>query len=353
MSQKNETAVLVLAFLITIGIVGGGLWWLANRGINLGIVTDSQSEDTDPDVNAPPLLSTESSGNFATVQDVPNGLFNYGGSTTWAPIRLAVDSAIQAARPEFRLRYVDPTGETPGSASGIRMLIDGRIAFAQSSRPLLDREIARAQQRGFGLSQIPVAIDGLAIAVNQNLDLSGLTIEQVRAIYTGKIANWNQLGGPNLSIVPLSRQISDGGTVEFFVQDILANQSFGSNVEFVADTTQALRRLAVTPGGIYYASAPEVVPQCTVKSLPIGRASGEFVPPYQEPFVPLSQCPRLRNRLNLEAFQTGDYPITRNLFVVVKQNGQTDEQAGNAYANFLLTGQGQELIEQTGFVRIR
>ncbi|AFZ29343.1 phosphate ABC transporter substrate-binding protein, PhoT family [Gloeocapsa sp. PCC 7428] len=353
MSQKNETAVLVLAFLITIGIVGGGLWWLTNRGINLGIVTDSQSEDTDPDANAPPLLSTESSSNFATVQDVPNGLFNYGGSTTWAPIRLAVDSAIQAARPEFRLRYVDPTGETPGSASGIRMLIDGRIAFAQSSRPLLDQEIARAQQRGFGLSQIPVAIDGLAIAVNPNLDLPGLTIEQVRAIYTGKIANWNQLGGPNLSIVPLSRQMSDGGTVEFFVQDILANQSLGSNVEFVADTTQALRRLAVTPGGIYYASAPEVVPQCTVKSLPIGRASGKFVPPYQEPFVPLSQCPRLRNRLNLEAFQTGDYPITRNLFVVVKQNGQTDEQAGNAYANFLLTGQGQELIEQTGFVRIR
>lgn len=353
MSQKNETAVLVLAFLITIGIVGGGLWWLTNRGINLGIVTDSQSEDTDPDANAPPLLSTESSSNFATVQDVPNGLFNYGGSTTWAPIRLAVDSAIQAARPEFRLRYVDPTGETPGSASGIRMLIDGRIAFAQSSRPLLDQEIARAQQRGFGLSQIPVAIDGLAIAVNPNLDLPGLTIEQVRAIYTGKIANWNQLGGPNLSIVPLSRQMSDGGTVEFFVQEILANQSLGSNVEFVADTTQALRRLAVTPGGIYYASAPEVVPQCTVKSLPIGRASGEFVPPYQEPFVPLSQCPRLRNRLNLEAFQTGDYPITRNLFVVVKQNGQTDEQAGNAYANFLLTGQGQELIEQTGFVRIR
>ncbi|PPS46016.1 PstS family phosphate ABC transporter substrate-binding protein [Chroococcidiopsis sp. TS-821] len=353
MSQKNETAVLVLTFLITVGIVGSGLWWFANRGINLGIFADSQSEDTGSDINAPPPRSTESTSNFATVQNVPNGLFNYGGSTTWAPIRLAVDSAIQAARPEFRLRYVDPTGETPGSASGIRMLIEGKIAFAQSSRPLLDREIARAQQRGFGLNQIPVAIDGLAIAVNPNLDIPGLTIEQVRAIYTGKIANWNQLGGPNLAILPLSRRMSDGGTVEFFVQDILANQSFGSNVELVTDTTQALRRLAVTPGGIYYASAPEVVPQCTVRALPIGRGSGDFVPPYQEPLVPVSQCPKLRNRLNLEAFQSGDYPITRNLFVVVKQNGQIDEQAGNAYANFLLTEQGQELIEQTGFVRIR
>jgi len=349
MSQKNETAVLVLALFITLAVIGGSLWWFANRSgidIDFSRITTPSEDD-----NSPPTVSD--STNFASVQNVPNGLFNYGGSTTWAPLRLAVDSAIQAARPEFRLRYVNPTSDTPGSASGIRMLIDGTIAFAQSSRPVLDQEIARAQQRGFGLKQTAVAIDGLAIAVNPNLDIPGLTIDQIRAIYTGKVTNWNQVGGPNLQILPFSRQISDGGTVEFFVQDILANQSFGSNVEFVSDTTQALRRLAVTPGGIYYASAPEVVPQCTIKSLPLGRGSGEFIPPYQEPFVPLSQCPSSRNSLNLEAFQTGQYPITRNLFVVIKQNGQSDEQAGDAYANFLLTTQGQELIEQTGFVRIR
>ena len=83
------------------------------------------------------------------------------------------------------------------------------------------------------------------------------------------------------------------------------------------------------------------------------RKLREFVPPYQEPFVPLSQSPQKRNQLNIEAFQAGQYPITRNLFLVVKQNGQIDEQAAEAYANFLLTGQGQELIAQTGFVRIR
>lgn len=124
-------------------------------------------------------------------------------------------------------------------------------------------------------------------------------------------------------------------------------------MEFVSTTTQALRKVADSPGGIYYASAPEVVPQCTIRSLPLGRQLGKFVPPYQEPFVPLSQCPGKRNQLNIEAFQTGQYPITRNLFVVVKQNGQIEQQAGEAYANFLLTGQGQQLISQSGFVRIR
>lgn len=361
MSQKNETAVLVLALLITAGLVGGGFWWFTRKaGIDLGGLTASKPDNPSPGIDntnntlPPPASPGESNGeNFASVQNVPSGLFNYGGSTSWAPIRLAINPVIQAARPEFRLRYVEPTSGSPSFGHGIRMLLDGRLAFAQSSRPLLDQEYNQAQQRGFGLKQIPIVIDGLAIAVNPNLDIPGITIDQLKSIYTGKITNWKQLGGPDLTIQPYSRPTSDGGTVELFVQDILGGQSFGSNVEFVSTTTQALQKLAKSPGGIYYASAPEVVPQCTIKPLPLGRKPGEFVPPYKEPLVPLSQCPVKRNQLNIEAFQAGQYPITRNLFVVVKQNGQTDEQVGEAYANFLLTGQGQELIAQTGFVRIR
>ncbi len=141
--------------------------------------------------------------------------------------------------------------------------------------------------------------------------------------------------------------------MELFVQDILGNQKFAANVQFVATTTQALQKLASSPGGIYYASAPEVIPQCTIKALPLGRRANELVAPYQEPFVPLSQCPSQRNQLNIEAFQSGTYPITRNLFAIVKQNGQIEQEAGEAYVNFLLSNQGQELIGQSGFVRIR
>jgi len=355
MSQKNETAVLVLALLITAGLVAGGFWWFTRRsGIDVGFLTGSQPNTTaNPNSKPQPSPDQANDSKFASVQNVPSGLFNYGGSTSWAPIRLTIDPAIQAARPEFRLRYVEPTGDTPGSSTGIRMLIDGRVAFTQSSRPIFDQELNRAQQRGFQLEQIPVAIDGLAIAVNPNLNIPGLTLEQLRSIYTGKITNWQQLGGPDLPIQPFSRPISDGGTVELFVQDNLGGQPFGPSVKFVSTTTQALRKVADSPGGIYYASAPEVVPQCTIKPLPLGRDLGKFVPPYQEPFVPLSQCPGKRNQLNIEAFQTGQYPITRNLFVIVKQNGQIEQQAGEAYANFLLTGQGQQLITQSSFVRIR
>lgn len=92
--------------------------------------------------------------------------------------------------------------------------------------------------------------------------------------------------------------------------------------------------------------------QCTVKPLPLG-GTNELVTPYQDPFVPLTQCPQKRNQLNVAAFQSGQYSITRRLFVIVKQDGQSDQQAGVAYANLLLTTQAQELITQAGFVSSR
>ena len=348
MSQKNEIPILVLSILITVGLIAGGFWWFTKKsGVNLNTINSGNS-------NTPQAASGKpSSGTFSLVKDVPTGLFNYGGSTSWAPIRLVVDSAIQAARPELRLRYVEPSNASPGSSTGIQSLIDGQLAFAQSSRPVLDQELSRAQQRGFSLKQIPVAIDGLAVAVNPNLNIPGITVEQLKSIYTGKINNWSQVGGPNIPIKPYSRRIVDGGTVELFVQDILGGQAFSSNVEFISTTTQALQKLAGSPGSIYYASAPEVIPQCSIKALPLGRTQGQYIAPYQEPSVLPSECPGKRNKLNIEAFQSGKYPITRNLFVVVKQNGQTEQQAGVAYANLLLTEQGQELINQAGFVKIR
>ncbi|NJP11142.1 MAG: PstS family phosphate ABC transporter substrate-binding protein [Leptolyngbyaceae cyanobacterium RU_5_1] len=353
MSQKNETPALLLAFLITAGLVGGGAWWLTQKsGVNLGNLSSSSPSNSTGNSAGTDNQPSNGQG-FAQVQNVPSGLFSYGGSTSWAPIRGRVDAAIQQAQPEFRLRYVSPTSGAPGSATGIHMLIRDELAFAQSSRTITDQEFQQAQQRGMKLKQVAVAIDGLAVAVNPSLNISGITIAQLAAIYTGSLTNWQQVGGPNLPIQPLTRPANTGGTVELFVEQILRGKSFAANVQLIGTTTEALRKLATTPGAIYFASAPEVVEQCTIKPLPLGRSPDQLVSPYQGALVAPSQCPGQRNQLNATAFQTGQYPLTRNLFVVIKQNGQVEEQAGEAYANLLLSAQGQELISQTGFVRIR
>lgn len=340
--QKNRslapvelvTLVLVVGLIWSVGLVGGGLWQLVRY---FGIQS-AQTQQTTPD-------------SFAKVQNVPAGLFNYGGSNAWAPIRLLVDSALQSERPEFKLRYVQPNNDSSKSRTGIRMLIDEQLTFAQSSYPLLEEEYKQSAQRGFKLKQIPIAIDGIAVAVHPHLNIPGLTLDQLRSIYTGKIVNWQEVGGPNLEITLYSPPASAGGTVEFFKEEVLTDQVFSPKVEFVSTTTQALRQLADKPGGIYYDSAAVVVPQCKIKPLPLSQDTGKFVSPYQEPLVPTAQCPNQRNKVNIEVFKTGQYPITRYLYVVVKQNGQIDARAGEAYANFLLTTQGQELIAKAGFVR--
>lgn len=328
MSQKNETTVLVLALLIALGLVGGGVWWFTKRsGVDLGGLLNNQSQPVG-------LSNVE---NLAQVQNVPSGVFNYGGSTTWVSIRKEVDPAIQTVWPQFHLRYTDPDNGAPSSETGIRMLLDNQLSFSQSSVPIADEAYQQARQRGITLKEIPVAIDGVAIAVNPSLNIPGLSVAQFKDIYAGKITNWSQVGGPDLKITPYGKKDRDSG----------------ASVEFMPTTTQALRQVAVNPGGIYYTSAPLVVSQCHVKPLPLGRNLNELVPPYKPPFVPLSVCPQKRNQVNTEAFQSGQYPLSRRLLVVIKQNGQIDQQAGEAYARLLLSAQGQELITKAGFVSIR
>jgi phosphate transport system substrate-binding protein len=340
--QTNETAVLVIAFLTTLGLIcGGAFLWFKNYRIL------SSSNGTTQQIEQP------TGSKFTNISNVPNGLFNYGGSTTWATIRRDVDSVIQKDLPQFQLRYTDPISGAPGSSPGIKMVINGQLAFSQSSRQIKVEENSLAQQLGFKLEQIPVAIDGIAIAVHPSLKISGLTVAQLKDIYTGRINNWQQVGGSNLPITPYSRRLEDGGTIEFFHDNVLNKENFGANVQYVSTTTDGLRQLEKNKGGIYYASAPEVVGQCQIRPLAIGRQVSELIPPYNLPLVPPSECPAKRNQINVDVFKTDKYPITRRLFVIVKQNNQTDQQAGMAYANMLLTEQGQQLISKTGFVRIR
>ncbi len=295
----------------------------------------------------------KANSDFSSVP-APEGTWFYGGSTSWATVRKYVDPEIKRAYPQFELRYTNPINAAPGSGTGIRMLLEGQLTFSQSSRPISDKEYQQSQQRGLSLKQIPVALEGLAIAVHPDLQIPGLTLGQIKDIYTGKITNWNQVGGPNLKITPYSRRFDEGGTVEFLVNNILSGEKLGSNVVYVYDTTDGLHKLASDRSGIYYASAPEVVPQCQIKPLAIAKQGNNFVAPYTEPLIKPQQCPKQRNKLNIDAFKTGEYPITRQMFVIVKQNpGSLEQQAGEAYANMLLTPQGQKLMNEAGFVRIR
>ncbi len=306
--------------------VGSG-WWMRQKGLPGGA----------PDVAA--IASVET---FNDV-NVPTGQFTYGGSTTWAPIRGIVDAQIQQAIPGLQLTYQVPTNAAPGSSTGIQMLINGELDFAQTSRPLTVDEKQQAQQQGLNLEEFPVAIEGVAVVTHPALPMQSISLAQLRDIYTGRVVNWQPLGGPDLPIVPISRD-DIGGTVSFFSKAVLNGEALAANVRRSPNTTEALRLTGNTPGAIYFASAPEVVGQCTVKPLAIDQQ-----PPYQPPYIDLQNCPNQRNQPNLAEFKSGNYPLTRELYVVTN----VDNPIGKAYATLLLSKEGQTALNSAGFAQLR
>jgi len=367
--KTGSPVALIGAGLATIALLGAGAYLLKDKIPGLAPQATKSPDTTAVAPNQPTPSASPSSvaiapnnvpqvqgavvstyRSLAEVPNVPQGVFNYGGSTTFAPLRSpAVVGTINQAHPQFQVRYTEPTTGKPGSDSGIEMLVGGQLSFAQSSRSLKDEEYAKAKNRGFALEEVPVAIDGIALYVNPRLinqGVKGLTLAQVRDIFTGKISNWQAVGGPNLAIAPFSRNLQSGGTVDFFHENIMEKQPLGANVKEVRNTTESIRQVATAEGGIGYATAAEVINQQLIRLIPIAKEDGSqaFVSPCAD-----ATCAAI----NEKGFADSSYPITRRLFVIIKRDGRFDEQAGVAYANMLLSDEGQKLAEQAGFVPIR
>lgn len=309
--------------------------------------------------------------------DVPDGEFRYAGSTTWDLLRKALEAEIAKTHSQFRLKHQGAIG----SAAGINTLLNDNLTnrkldFVLSSRHLNESEI-KSDSDNFKLKEIPVARDGIAIAVNHQLKIPGLTIQNLKDIYTGKITNWREFGGPDLEIVAYSRNLKQGGTPAFFKKEVLDNEEFGANIRFIDTTTEGLRWVERSPGGIYYASAPGVVPQCSIRTLPVGQTSGNYVSLYKNSFTTPQKCKEKKrrgnyNQVNIEELRN-NYPryLTRKLFVIHKQidfKGLEPDvendlkfhfkeelkamEAGKAYANLLKTDEGKRIIKKAGYVPI-
>jgi phosphate transport system substrate-binding protein len=350
LSRRNAPILVILLGLAVLGIVGMGAFFIRGQQDSIEPLVNSAQPDVEG-VGGSQLqnVGVQTYRQYIDVPDVPKGVFNYGGSTTFAPLRSPnVIKTIATAFPQFKLRYTEPPIGNAGSGRGIEMLIEGQLSFSQSSRGLKAQELAQAKLMGYPLEEIPIAIDGIALYVNPqviNGALKGLTLAQVSDIFTGKVKNWKDFGGSDLKIIPISRNRQAGGTVDFFFEHVLQKQPFGATVREVLDTTEGLRIVASTPGAISYATASEVIKQRTVLPLGIAKDKGQnFIWPCGD-----TAC----TTVNAKAFTDASYPITRRLFIVIKRDRKLDEQAGVAYANLMLSDEGQASVRQAGFIPIR
>lgn len=274
------------------------------------------------------------------VQNVPKGVFSYASALSFAPIvERGMNEAINQAYPQFYLRYGElPFDRNPGSTTAIRLLIDGEVSIAQSARPLEEAEFNRARERDFRLEQIPIAIDGIVVYAHPDIAIPGLSHNQLQDIYSGKITNWKALGGPNLSIVPFSLDPKATASPKQVLGD--AANRLPQNVQILQNAAEGIRRVATTPGAIAFSGAPNVVGQPSIRILNVAKANSDrYVSPITEGGI-----------VNSSAFRDGTYPLTRRSFIIIRRDGSLDEQAGIAYANFLLSKEGQRIIAAAGSV---
>ncbi len=217
-----------------------------------------------------------------------------------------------------------------GSGTGISALINRIADICQSSRPMKkrEREIIKAKY-GRDVVEIPVAKDGIVIYVHESNPLSEISIPQMKAIYTGKLKNWKELGWEDQPIVIYGRENSSG-TYEFFKKRVLDGDDFDARVQTLPGTgaianAVAQDKYAIGYGGIAYSRGIKLLAAKETNNSPAVIASEHTI-------------------------ADNTYPVSRDLyFYLVKEpQGRTAD-----FINWVLSDEGQSLALEEGYFPIR
>lgn len=112
-----------------------------------------------------------------------SGTLSLNGSTSVSPLMEKLAEAYRAINPDVTIDI-----QQTGSGAGITATIDGTCEIGMSSRALKDEELSE------GVTEEQIAMDGIAVIVNNDNGIEDLTSEQIRQIFVGEITNWADLG---------------------------------------------------------------------------------------------------------------------------------------------------------------
>jgi phosphate transport system substrate-binding protein len=220
-----------------------------------------------------------------------------------------------------------------GSGTGIAALINGTVDIANASRPMKEEEIASALANGIEPVEIPVATDALGIIVHLDNPVSQLTLDQLADMFTGRVTNWNEVGGNDAPIVLLSRE-SNSGTHVYFLEEVVRKGESDNEDIFAPQTllmpssvgiTSEIRRNpnAIGYDGLGYITEHE-------KVIAIAKDSDS---PYVLP--------------SADTAADGSYPLSRYLYMYIAGEPTS---AIRTYLDWILGPEGQAIVKELGFV---
>jgi len=217
-----------------------------------------------------------------------------------------------------------------GSGVGISALINGTTEICASSREMKNSEKTKLRERWNTLGkEIPVAKDGVTIFLNASNPVSELSLEQLRNIYTRKVKNWRELGGPDAPILLYGRE-SSSGTYVFFKDTVLLGADFAPETQTMPGTASVVNAVSKDPNGIGYGG---VAYASGVKHLKIQKTPGAAA------YDPTQ-----------ENVKSGVYPLSRNLFFYLKQSPTGDIKK---FVDWVLSPAGQEIVTKVGYFPVK
>jgi phosphate transport system substrate-binding protein len=177
--------------------------------------------------------------------------------------------------------------------------------------------------------EIPVAMDGISLYLNEKNKVSELSLDQIKGIYTGQITNWKNLGGDDAQIVLYGRENSSG-TYSFLKDNVLKGADFAAQTQTLPGTAAIVNAVAKDQNGIGYGGAAYAkgVRYCKVKK-------DDQTPGYEP---------------TLENVKSGKYPISRYLYWYVR-NKPTGEI--KKLVDFVLSEQGQQIVSKVGYFPVK
>ena len=235
-----------------------------------------------------------------------------GGSTSMKNVIAALTEGFAEVEPGVTVSY-DPTG----SGAGITGAADKTLDIGLSSRALKDDEKA-------DVDGTTIALDGIAIIVNNASKVENLTVDQLKQMFTGEITNWSEVGGDDGEIVLIGRE-AGSGTRDGFESIVDVKDSCKYAQELTA-TGAVISAVEANPLAIGYASLSAVGD--TVKMVTVGGV----------------ECSE-------ETVKDGSYEVQRPFVFVTNKSVTLSEQA-QAFFDFATSADAADLIRTAGTVPV-
>ncbi len=211
--------------------------------------------------------------------------------------------------PDSKMQYKN-------TVRGYQAIVDGTTDVLFCAAPSEEQK-QYAQEKGVELVYVPIGLEGFVFFVNENNPIDSLTVDEIRGIYAGEYTNWSQLGGANRVINPVSRLKGSGSQS--------AMDSFMGDKEIAPKSPLAITGASIGFSFRYYMDG--IVGNKSVKMLSL---NGVYP--------------------SAENIQNGSYPIIAKFYAIYRADN--DNENVRKLIDWILSDEGQEIIEKTGYVRI-